>query len=57
MALNPKCIVFKAMEQKQSLTVKDLNKLADTVPLAQYCIQCARRLGNKLEKFCWKPFA
>jgi len=56
MPLNPKCFVFKAKEQGKVLTDAELQDMAASIPLAAFCVQCARRLDDKLEKFCWKNF-
>ena len=52
--LNSKCLAYKAKEQGKAFSDAELQDLSEAVPLAAYCIQCARRMGNKLEKFCWK---
>ena len=54
MPLNAKCFVLKAKEQGKILTDAELAEMAKTIPMAAYCVQCARRLGDKLEKFCWQ---
>lgn len=54
MPLNPECLVLKAAKRGKIISNSELEKMAKTDPLAAYCVQCARRMGNKLEKFCWK---
>jgi len=54
MLLNPKCLIWKALQQNINLTDSNLKDISKNIPLATYCIQCSRRLNNCLEKFCYR---
>jgi hypothetical protein len=47
----PKCILFKMDPPPDEAVIR---KIAETIPWALNCIDCARRKEGKLEKICWK---